>query len=111
MPTINSRSVDNLGAGSVDCTPALNTAVALTIASEQSGVPTLCKSTQWTPSYTCTLNAVEALTTYTPGMRIFLWPDVTCLATCNLKIDGVGTGLGPNISSARMGRRIRVGCW
>jgi len=98
QPTLNFISgtglvqtcVNNSGANRVDCTPSLNSAVALTIATAQSGTPIYCRSSNGSTAYTCTLSNARTLTAYTNGMVILLNPDTTCSASCSLNIDGVG---------------------
>lgn len=81
--------LDNPSNNRVDCTANMG-GVNLTIAVAQAGTPTLCKSANGTFAYTCSLAGSSALTVYTPGMRIFLWPDVTCSASCMLNINSLG---------------------
>lgn len=61
----------------VDCTPSLDTAVALTNANAQANKPWFCNSTNGTTAYTCTLSAAAALTAYTTGMWLTLVVDTT----------------------------------
>jgi hypothetical protein len=98
QPTLNFISgtglvqtcVNNSGANRVDCTPSLNSAVALTIATAQSGVPIYCRSSNGSTAYTCSLSGARTLTAYTSGMVVLLSVDSTCSASCSLNIDGVG---------------------
>jgi hypothetical protein len=87
---ITQACVNNAGANRVDCTPSLNTAVALTIATAQAGKPDLCSSSNGTSAYTCTLSAASALTAYTAGMHLTLSPDTTNIAAATLNVDTVG---------------------
>ncbi len=83
--------VNNSGASRVDCTPSLNTAVALTNANAQANKPWFCSSTNGTTSYTCSLSAAAALTSYTSGMWLLLVVDTTSTSTQpTLNVDGVG---------------------
>jgi hypothetical protein len=83
--------VNNSGASRVDCTPSLNTAVALTNANAQANKPWFCSSTNGTTSYTCSLSAAAALTSYTSGMWLLLVVDTTNTSTQpTLNVDGVG---------------------
>jgi len=82
--------VNNAGASRVDCTPSLNSAVALTIATAQSGAPVYCRSANGTTGYTCSFSSARALTAYTAGMIVLLSVDTTCSTSCSLNIDGVG---------------------
>jgi hypothetical protein len=98
QPTLNLVSgngiaqvcANNVGASRVDCTPSLNTAVALTIANSQAGKPDFCNSTNGTDAYTCSLNAASALTAYTAGMHLTLTGDVTNTGAATLNVDSVG---------------------
>jgi len=98
QPTLNFISgtglvqtcVNNSGANRVDCTPSLNSAVALTIATAQSGAPIYCRSSNGSTTYTCSLSASRMLTAYTAGMVVLLSADATCPASCTLNIDNVG---------------------
>lgn len=81
---------NNSGANRVDCTPSLNTAVALTIANSQAGKPDFCNSANGTDAYTCSLNASAVLTAYTTGMHLTLNPDATNTGASTLNVDGVG---------------------
>lgn len=81
---------NNTGANRVDCTPSLNTAVALTIATSQAGKPDFCSSTNGTDAYTCTLNAAAVLTGYTAGMHLTLNADTTNTGAASLNVDTVG---------------------
>jgi len=75
----------------VDCTPSLNTAVALTNANAQADKPWFCSSTNGTTSYTCSLSASAALTSYTAGMWLMLVADTTNTSTQpSLNVDGQG---------------------
>lgn len=87
---ITQACANNAGANRVDCTPSLNTAVALTIATSQSGKPDYCNSTNGTDAYTCSLNAAAALTAYTAGMHLTLNPDTTNSGGASLNVDSVG---------------------
>ena len=66
---------NNSGSNRVDCTPSLNTAVALTIAVKQAGTPTFCNSANGTTAYTCTFGGAKVLTAYNTGMFIVLRAD------------------------------------
>jgi hypothetical protein len=98
QPTLNLISgtgivqvcVNNTAANRVDCTPSLNTAVALTIANSQAGKADFCNSTNGTDSYTCTLNASAVLTAYTAGMHLTLSPDTSSSGAASLNVDNVG---------------------
>jgi hypothetical protein len=98
QPTLNLISgtgitqvcVNNSGANRVDCTPSLNTAVALTIATSQAGKPDFCNSTTGSDAYTCSLNASAVLTAYTPGMHLTLDVDTSNIGAATLNVDGVG---------------------
>ncbi len=98
QPTLNLISgtgitqvcANNSGANRVDCTPSLNTAVALTIATSQSGKPDFCSSTNGTDSYACTLNAAAVLTAYTAGMHLTLDADTSNTGAASLNVDSVG---------------------
>ncbi len=81
---------NNAGASRVDCTPSLNTSVALTIGVAQAGTPTFCASTNGTTGYTCTFGAARVLTAYNTGMFIVLRPDTTNSGACSLNIDSLG---------------------
>lgn len=70
---------------------ALNTGVALTIATEQAGKTKFCSSTNGTTTYTCSLSASAALTSYTTGQPFLLSVDTTCAATCSLRVDSLST--------------------
>ncbi len=82
--------VNNTGASRVDCTPSLNSAVALTISTAQSGAPVYCRSTNGNTTYTCSLSAAHALSAYSSGMVLLLNVDTTCSTSCSLNIDSVG---------------------
>jgi hypothetical protein len=98
QPTLNLISgsgitqvcANNSGANRVDCTPSLNTAVALTIANSQAGKADYCNSTNGTDAYTCSLNASAALTAYTAGMHLTLNADATNTGAASLNIDSLG---------------------
>jgi hypothetical protein len=98
QPTLNFISgtgivqtcANNAGANRVDCTPSLNTSVALTIGVSQAGTPIYCHSTNGTSSYTCSLAASSALTAYTTGMFVVLRADTSNSGGCTLNIDGLG---------------------
>jgi len=98
QPTLNLISgsgitqvcVNNTGANRVDCTPSLNTAVALTIATAEAGKQDFCSSSNGTDAYTCTLGASAALTVYTAGMHLTLSPDVGNVGAASLNVDNVG---------------------
>lgn len=81
---------NNPGAGRIDCGSAMNSAVALTIAMAETGLPIFCRSTNGTTAYTCSLSAARALTQYELGMILLLYVDTTCASSCNLSVDGVG---------------------
>jgi hypothetical protein len=87
---ITQTCANNSGSNRVDCTPSLNTAVALTIAVEQAGTPTFCNSTNGTTAYTCSFSGARALTAYTTGMFVVLRVDTTNMGSCSLNIDGLG---------------------
>lgn len=76
--------------GQVNVTYSADTAVILTKATDQSGSPIYCASSNGTDNYTCTLAAAAALTTYTTGMQIVLSPDVSNVGAATLNIDIVG---------------------
>jgi hypothetical protein len=82
--------VNNAGANRVDCTPSLNSAVALTTAVAQSGAPIYCRSSNGSTAYACSLSAARALTAYSTGMVLLLSVDATCSASCSLNIDNLG---------------------
>ena len=83
--------VNNSAASRVDCTPSLNTAVALTNANAEAGKAWYCNSANGTTNYTCSLSALVVLTSYTTGMYIELIADTTnSAAQPTLNIDGVG---------------------
>jgi hypothetical protein len=83
--------VNNSGNNRVDCTPSLNTAVALTNANAQADKPWFCNSTNGTTSYTCSLSASAALTSYTSGMWLMLVADTTNTSSQpSLNVDTVG---------------------
>jgi hypothetical protein len=98
QPTLNLISgtgitqvcANNSGANRVDCTPSLNTAVALTIATSQAGKPDFCISINGTDAYTCSLNAAAALTAYTIGMHLTLNADTSNTGAATLNVDNVG---------------------
>ena len=98
QPTLNFVSgsgitqvcANNTGSSRVDCTPSLNTAVALTIATSQAGKADYCYSSNGTDAYTCTLNASAALTAYTAGMHVTLNADAGNTGASSLNIDGLG---------------------
>ena len=98
QPTLNFISgtgivqtcANNAGANRVDCTPSLNTAVALTIGTAQAGTPIYCNSTNGTSGYTCTLGAARVLTAYTTGMFVVLRTDTSNSGACSLNIDNLG---------------------
>ena len=81
---------NNAGANRVDCTPSLNTSVALTIGTAQAGTPIYCNSSNGTDSYTCSFSAAKVLSAYTTGMFVLLRPDVTSSGACSLNIDSLG---------------------
>jgi len=87
---LSQTCVNNSGAGRVDCTPSLNSAVALTIATAQSGAPIYCRSTNGTTTYACSFSSARALSAYTAGMIVLLNVDTTCSSSCSLNIDSVG---------------------
>ena len=88
---ITQSCANNAGNGRVDCTPSLNTAVALTNANAQANKPWYCNSTNGTTTYTCTLSASAALTTYTTGQHFLLTVDTASTgAQPTLNIDGLG---------------------
>jgi hypothetical protein len=82
--------VNNAGLSRVDCTPSLNTSVALTIATAQTGAPIYCNSTNGTSAYTCSFASTRSLTSYATGMFVLLRTDTSNSAGCSLNIDGVG---------------------
>ncbi len=82
---------NNAGANRVDCTPSLNSAVALTIATSQAGKHDFCNSTTGTDAYTCSLNASAALTAYTAGMHLTLTGDAGSSGPATLNVDSLGT--------------------
>jgi hypothetical protein len=82
---------NNAGANRVDCTPSLNTAVALTIANSQAGKADFCNSTNGTDAYTCSLSASAQLTAYTTGMHLTLNGDTTSVGAASLNVDSLGT--------------------
>ncbi|HLK18844.1 MAG TPA: collagen-like protein [Bryobacteraceae bacterium] len=98
QPTLNLISgtgilqvcTNNTGANRVDCTPSLNTAVALTIANSQAGKVDFCNSTNGTDAYTCSLSASAQLTAYTAGMHLTLTGDTTNSGSASLNVDNVG---------------------
>lgn len=98
QPTLNLISgsgitqvcANNTGANRVDCTPSLNTAVALTIANSQAGKPDFCNSTNGTDGYTCSLSASAALTAYTAGMHLTLIADTSNTGAASLNVDSLG---------------------
>ncbi len=98
QPTLNMISgsgivqvcANNAGANRVDCTPSLNTAVALTIATSQAGKPDFCNSTNGTDAFTCSLSASAILTAYTAGMHLTLNADTTNTGAATLNVDSVG---------------------
>jgi hypothetical protein len=98
QPTLNLISgtgitqvcANNSGANRVDCTPSLNTAVALTIANSQAGKPDYCSSINGTDAYTCSLNAAAALTAYTAGMHLTLNADTSNTGAATLNVDSIG---------------------
>ena len=98
QPTLNLISgtgitqvcTNNAGANRVDCTPSLNTALALTIATSQAGKPDFCISANGSDGYTCSLNASAALTAYTAGMHLTLDADITNSGAASLNVDGLG---------------------
>jgi len=82
---------NNAANNRVDCTPSLNTAVALTNANAQANKPWFCSSTNGTTAYTCSLSASAALTSYTTGMWLMLIVDTTSNSTQpSLNVDGLG---------------------
>ena len=81
---------NNTGSNRVDCTPSLNTAVALTIAVEQAGTPTFCDSTNGTTAYTCSFSGARILTGYNTGMFIVLRADTANTGSCSINIDNLG---------------------
>jgi hypothetical protein len=87
---ISESCVNNAGANRVDCTPSLNTAVALTIATAQAGKPDYCNSTNGSGAYTCSLSSAAVLTAYTPGMHLTLSTDTTNIASATLNVDSLG---------------------
>lgn len=98
QPTLNFISgtgivqtcANNASANRVDCTPSLNTTVALTIGVSQAGTPIYCRSTNGTNAYACSLAGASALTAYTTGMFVVLRPDTSNSGACSLNIDGLG---------------------
>jgi hypothetical protein len=88
---VTQTCVNNTGAARVDCTPSLNTAVALTNANAQANKPWFCSSTNGLTSYACTLSAAAALTAYTSGMWLVLVVDTTNTASQpTLNVDSIG---------------------
>jgi hypothetical protein len=82
---------NNAANNRVDCTPSLNTAVALTNANAQADKPWFCSSTNGTTSYTCSLSAAAALTSYNSGMWLLLVVDTTnTTSQASLNVDGNG---------------------
>lgn len=106
--------LDNAGQNRTDCTFSYNTAVIQTIASNQSGVPSFCNSTNGTQNYTCTFvgSGSAALLAYTKGMRVYLSVDTTSSSSSVLNIDGLGnislkrsdcaTGVGTDVAIGSM---------
>jgi hypothetical protein len=98
QPTLNLISgtgitqvcTNNSGASRVDCTPSLNTAVALTIGTSQAGKPDFCNSTNGTDAYTCSLSTAAALTAYTAGMHLTLNGDTGNTGAASLNVDSLG---------------------
>ena len=81
---------NNASANRVDCTPSLNTSVALTIGTAQAGTPIFCNSANGTSGYTCSFSAARALTAYATGMFVLLRTDTSNTGGCSLNIDSVG---------------------
>ena len=82
---------NNAGNNRVDCTPSLNTAVALTNANAQADKPWFCNSTNGTTAYVCSLSASSALTSYTAGMWLTLVVDTTNTSSQpSLNVDAAG---------------------
>jgi hypothetical protein len=88
---ITQSCTNNTGSNRVDCTPSLNTALALTIAVEQAGTPTFCSSVNGTTAYTCTFSGARVLAAYNTGMFIVLRTDTSNTGACSINIDGIGT--------------------
>jgi hypothetical protein len=70
-----------------DIVVSANTAALATHPAVQSGAETFCPSSNGTTAYTCSFAGTQALQSYTLGMHVFLFPDVTCAAACTLQID------------------------
>ena len=98
QPTLNFISgtgivqacTNNASANRVDCTPSLNTTVALTIGTAQAGTPIFCNSTNGTAAYTCSFSAARSLTAYATGMFVLLRTDTSNAGACSLNVDSVG---------------------
>ena len=98
QPTLNFISgtgivqtcANNAGANRVDCTPSLNTSVALTIGTAQAGTPIYCSSSNGTTGYTCSFGATKVLSAYTTGMFVLLRTDTSNAGACSLNIDSLG---------------------
>ena len=73
----------------VDCTPALDTAYALSRSTDQAGSDRSCVSASGsTLSHTCALSPV--LSAYTQNMQLNWTPDVACLGSDTLNVNGLG---------------------
>ncbi|MBZ5609805.1 MAG: hypothetical protein LAP38_16205 [Acidobacteriia bacterium] len=81
---------NNAGSSRVDCTPSLNTSVALTINTAQSGAPIYCNSSNGTTAYTCSFASTKTLTAYSTGMFVLLRTDASNSGGCSLNIDALG---------------------
>ena len=98
QPTLNFISgtgivqtcANNAGANRVDCTPSLNTSVALTIGTAQAATPIYCNSANGTTTYSCSFSAAKTLSAYSTGMFILLRTDTSNSGSCSLNIDGLG---------------------
>lgn len=82
-------TLTNVG-GVATYTPSLNTAVALTIATEESGKTKVLSSTNGTTAYTASLSSSSALTIYTTNQPFLLIVDTTCATSCTLNVDSLG---------------------
>jgi len=86
---INQTCSYNAGASRNDCTPALDTAYALSRATDQNGTDATCIDASGSgTSYTCSVT--PGLTGYTRNMRIYFVPQTTSGAAPTLNVTGIG---------------------
>ncbi|HTA68754.1 MAG TPA: hypothetical protein VK776_10775 [Bryobacteraceae bacterium] len=97
QPTLNFNSgngiievcSNNAGANRVDCMPAVDTAFALSRATDQAGDDKRCISANGAAAtHTCALNA--ALSIYTQNMELMWTPDVACQGSDTINVNALG---------------------